>query len=466
MYNAVNVKEIDMTQTGFIAAIDLGTSKIKGVIGRKSENGIVSILGYQEIPSNNCIRRGIIHNMEETGSNVRKLIDFLEKKTGKKIGHVYVSLNGQSLYSTNIRELKQFVESGVVTQEDVNKLRASADSFKPDFKTIYDIADVEYFVDSKSEKNPIGVACSLLEADFKAIVGRPNLSGNIKNVIESKTDTTIADFIIGPLATAAATLTEEEKELGCALIDFGAGTTTLSIYKDDLLRYMVVIPFGGRNITKDICELNFTEVDAEQYKTKYGKAKEKKEPSTNKSFFPTPFSMSSAPKIDINLEELNNVIVLRLDEITANIKEQIEQSGYRGKLGAGLVITGGASQLKNLDIYLEEKLDMKLRKAATKKTAINNSAELVNDPSFTQMLGMLILAEKDCEWVEQVTTNEEDTTQFEDTFETTPRGKKSVDKLREMVNKKNEKKQEKPKGTFSKTLGDIFNNLFSEENDE
>ncbi len=465
MYNAVKEKEYIM-QSGFVAAIDLGTSKIRGVIGRKNENGVVSIIAYQEVPSDNCIRRGIVHNVEKTGSSVRKLIDLLENKSGKKIARAYVSLSGQSLYCTNTREVKQLSQTGIVTEDIVNQLQSNAEKFKPDFKQMYAIADVEYFVDEKPEKNPVGVACSLIEADFKAIIGRPNLFTNIKNAIENKSNLEIFDFIVGPLATAAATLTEEEKELGCALIDFGAGTTSISIYKGDILRYMVVIPFGGQNITKDICELNFTEADAEQYKTKFGKAKEASETKTASSFFTSPFSSPTA-KPDINMEELNKVIGLRLDEITANIKEQINQSGYKGQLGAGLIITGGASQLKHMDIYLEEKLDMKVRRATAKKTIVNNSSELTNDPSYSQILGLMMFADEDCEYTYTDDFEDKEKGNEEGKEENSRKNKKSFSDLRDIVNKKNGKKEEKSKksGSFGSKMGDFFSGFFTDDDE-
>src|SRR5690606_29405448 len=198
------------------------------------------------------------------------------------------------------------------------------------------VADVEYYIDDKPERNPVGVTGSQIEAGFELIVGRPNLMHNIEKSIKAKSELEIAGYVVGPVASAAIALTDEEKELGCAFIDFGAGTTTLSVYKEGILRRMVVIPFGGRSITKDICALNFTENDAEQLKIKFGKAMETHEGP----LFTSPFSS----KPDIDLAELNKVIGMRLDEIIANIREQISLSGYEEQLGAGVVITGDASQ--------------------------------------------------------------------------------------------------------------------------
>jgi cell division protein FtsA len=384
-----------MTQSGFIAVIDLGTSKLKGVVGRKNENGVFSILASNAVDSGNSIRRGMVYNIEQAGANIQKLIKTLENNLERKIGKVYVSLSGQSLHTLDFNETLN-TAAGIVTGEEVDKLRKSAEKFQPELKRNYRIADVEYYIDDEPEPSPVGATGSEIEAGFKLIVGRPNLLVNIEKSIAAKTAIQIVDYIVGPTVSAAIALNDEEKELGCAFVDFGAGTTTLSVYKGGILRRMVVIPFGGKNLTKDICALNFTESDAEQLKIKFGKAVESQEGPV----FLSPFSS----KPDVDLTELNKVIGMRLDEITANIREQIAQSGYEGRLGAGLIITGGASQLKNLDLYLTQRLNMPVRKASAKKTFINNSPELIHDPSFTQALGMLLSGKENCEMKQETET--------------------------------------------------------------
>ncbi|MDI3505765.1 MAG: cell division protein FtsA, partial [Bacteroidota bacterium] len=314
-----------MIQTGFVAALDLGTSKIKGVVGRMNENNVISVLACETVPSKQCIRRGVVYNVEETGANVKKLISMLENVIGRNIAKVYVSVAGQSLHTIPYRTYRQLSSSGIVTENVINQLNDEAQKFKPDLSRKYAIADVEYYVDGKPEKNPVGITCSMVEAEYQVLVGRPNLVANIEKGIVERSNVQIAGYIVGAQASAAISLNEDEKELGCVFIDFGAGTTTVSIYKGGVLRRTVVIPFGGKTITKDICELNFTETDAEQYKIKFGKAID----GSDSSLF-SPFSSKS----DIDLVELNKVIRMRLDEITANIKEQIRLSGYEGQLGA------------------------------------------------------------------------------------------------------------------------------------
>ena len=436
-----------MTQSDFIAVIDLGTSKIKGVVGRKNENNVISIMDSEIIDSGNSVRRGMVYNIEEAGAIIRKMLTLLENSIGDKIGKVYVSLTGQSLHTLEFRERVMLSSGGIVTQDVVDQLNSSAIKYTPDLQKNYAVADVEYYIDSKTEKNPVGVTGSEVEASFQIVVGRPNLLSNIEKSVTGKAKLPIADYIVGALASAAVTLNEEEKELGCVFIDFGAGTTSVSVYKDGILRRFVVIPFGGKSITKDISALNFTENDAEQLKIKFGKAIETHE----SPFFSSPFSS----KPDIDLTELNRVIGLRLDEITANIIEQIHLSGYENKLGAGVIITGGASQLKNLTEYLVQKFKMPVRRATAKKSYINNAPELISNPSFTQALGMLLIGEESCRLVlDEVIDRSNDNYQSDK--------KRSESKQNTKESKKNKKSQ---KQGFLDKFGDVFGNMFSDDDE-
>ena len=439
-------------QSGFIAAIDLGTSSIKGVVGRKNENNVISILASGSIPSKNSIRRGMVYNIEEAGASVRKLIAMLENSMGRKIGKVYVSLGGQSLRTLEFREAIELSPGGVVSDDAVQQLRASAEKYSPELSRAYTVADVEYYIDNKPERNPVGVPGSRLEASFKLITGRPNLMGNVEKSITGRAELPLADYIVGAMAAAAVALNDEEKELGCAFVDFGAGTTTLSLYKGGILRGMAVIPFGGKNITRDICALNFTENDAEQLKIKFGKALESQE----SSFFASPFSS----KPDVDLTQLNRVIGMRLDEITANLQEQIRLSGYEESLGAGVIITGGASRLKNMDAYLTRELKMPVRVATAKKAFINNSPDLVNDPAFTRVLGMLLMGEENCE-LQVVEPQEYDS--YDEEATSSSRSSRSKEKRKD--NAKVKKQKSTKEGGFLTNMENFFGNMFSDDDE-
>ncbi len=370
-----------------IVAIDLGTQDIKGVVGTKNEDNVVSILASASVPSDQSVRRGLIHNIDKVSAKIKQLINYLENNlNGRKIKKAYVTISGQSLHSVNYIERKNLSSSGIVTENVIAELEKEAEKNNSDFRTKYQIGGVEYFVDSKAETNPVGVTCSAIEANFKVIEGRPNLFTITKKTFQNA-GIDIAGYMIGILATANIALTEDEKELGCALIDFGSGTTTIAIYKAGIFQYMATIPFGGRNLTKDISTLNFTENEAETFKKSYGKAKIK---TDNNAF--SPFSN----KNDIDLLELNKVIVLRLDEIVANIKEQIKVSGFEDKLGAGIIVTGGASQLKEIDNYLANKFEMPVRMTAALRSTVNNNSKIGDDPCYTEVLGLLRLGTIDC----------------------------------------------------------------------
>lgn len=443
-----------MTSSGFTAVIDLGTSRIKGVMGRRNDNGVISVITSGSIDAGNSIRRGVVYNIEQAGANVQKLVRMLENSSDRKIGRLYVSLAGQSLHTLEYNEMRQ-LPAGMVTGEVVSQLRSAAAKYQPDLKRNYQVADVEYYIDDKPERSPVGVTGSQIEAGFELIVGRPYLMNNIEKSIRAKTELEIAGYVVGPTAAAAIALTEEEKELGCAFIDFGAGTTTLSVYKEGILRRMVVIPFGGRSITRDICALNFTENDADQLKIKFGKAMETHEGA----IFTSPFSS----KPDVDLAELNKVIGMRLDEIIANIREQISLSGYEGQLGAGVVITGGASLLKNLDLYLGQKLKMAVRRATARKTMINNAPELTSDPAFTVVLGMLLTADEDCEKImaeQPVVSGDEEPSSSGWPWRSRPEREKKPKK-----EKAKKEKNEKTEGGFLSKMEDMFGNIFSEDDE-
>lgn len=374
-----------MEQSGFIVGIDLGTSKIVGLLGRKNEQGVVSILASESIPSDTCVKHGVVYNVEETVGKVKKIINLLENKSGRKIGKVYVSIAGMSLRAIEYSVIKDLGSESEVQFSIIDQMEYQARMNKPEFMTNYSVVAPEFFLDGQEVDDPLGKYATIIEGRYRLIVGRPNIKSNLIKSITDKNQIEIAGFIVGPLAAGAIVLEENDKQKGCVLIDFGAGTTTISVYKKGLLRYMSVIPFGGRTITKDVQELGFVDSSAEMYKIKYGrvgKDKNKQQVSAN---------------TDIDVKELNKVIQLREEEIVLNVLNQIKESGYQNQLEAGVVIIGGASQLKGLPEFLEEKLQMPVKKGVARRLFINNAADLLQNPAYAQCLGLLLFANENCE---------------------------------------------------------------------
>lgn len=374
-----------MEQSGFIVGIDLGTSKIVGVLGRKNEQGVISILASESIPSDSCVKYGVIYNIDEAAGKIKKLINLLENKTGKKIGKAYVSVAGKSLRAIEHKETKLLDGVTPITFAVLDGMEQQAKLNKPDFFANYSVLAPEYFIEGQYEEDPIDKVASVIEGHYRLVIGRPNIKANLIKSITDKAQIDIAGFIVGPVAAGALVLDEPDRQAGCALVDFGAGTTTLSIYKKGLLRYMAVIPFGGRTITKDVQELGFVFDSAETYKIRYGKLGKDKNKAAGET----------SPEVD--LRELNKVIQLRQDEIILNVINQIKESGYAEQLDAGIIMIGGASQIDGLVEYFAEKAQMPVKRATAKRVYINNAAELLQNPLYTQALSLLLFANENCE---------------------------------------------------------------------
>lgn len=378
----------DMEQSGFIVGIDLGTSKIVGLLGRKNEQGVISILASESIPSDTCIKHGVVYNIDETAGKIKKLINLLENKSGRKIGKIYVSVAGMSLRAIEYTLTKDLGTESEVIFSVTDQMEQQARQNKPEFMTNYSVVAPEIYLDGQLTEDPIGKYATIVEGRYRLIVGRPNIKTNLVKSITEKNSLDIAGFIVGPVAAGAIVLDEADKQAGCALVDFGAGTTTVSIYKGGILRYMSVIPFGGRTITKDIQELGFVGSAAEGYKIKYGRiGKDKNKQLTSNN--------------EVDVKELNKVIQLREEEIILNVVNQINESGYANELEAGMIVIGGAAQLNGLLDFIEDKTQMKVKRGAAKRLYINNAADLLQNPAYAQALGILLFASENCEKKEE-----------------------------------------------------------------
>lgn len=379
-----------MANTGFIVAIELGTSKVVGIIARKNEEGVATIIASETIPSEGCVRHGVIYNIELASGKIKKLIHLLENNIGDKIGFAYVSIAGKGLKAIEHTEVKLLDGNTPITLTMLDDMTQNAKLNKPEFFNNYSNYQSRYILDDKLIENPIGKTGLRLEAKSMIVIGPPNLRNNLKKCLDEKNNIKIKSYVIGPIASGTLAIDIEDKNAGCVFIDFGAGTTTASIYKDGLLKYMIVIPFGGATITKDIRSMKFDAEMAENIKIKYGYVGKKQAKNE-----------TDKPK-DLNLRDLNKVIQLRVDEIVLNVLARLKDSGHFQDLNAGIIMTGGASQLKGLAEYLEEKMQLPAKFITPKRIYINNSAELLNNPAYNQILGMLIFASEDCSYIEPV----------------------------------------------------------------
>ena len=366
-----------MNKGVYIAALDLGTSKIRAMIARKSETGVLSVVASEQVNSDNCIRRGCVFNIDETTQKVSQLIRALNRKVEAEgiIDRIYVGINGQSIHS-EAHKAKRIVSDGVVTKEIIDLLLEEGKDYAPSSlkSETLDLVSPEFYLDGQLEHKPKGATCAEIEARFQLILGSSALKKTLISAIEFKAKIEIAGFFISPLATAEAVLTEEEKELGCALIEFGAGVTSVSVYKSGVLKHLAVIPLGGNVITKDITNLNMLEKEAEELKIKNGSA-----------------LLESNDESDIN-----PVIEARMDEILANVIDQIKESGYASALGMGIIITGGAAQLNALTESIRNKTGQIVNLVSAKRSLLNQPSDQEREPGNSTVIGLLALGTENC----------------------------------------------------------------------
>lgn len=356
----------------------------------KNSSGSIRVIAYEVEPSGSFIRRGCVFNIEETAAKIKSLLSRMERKLeGGRIAKVYVGIGGQSLHTQEYSVVKELASDSRITDEVVDLLFEECHIYKPaQLDVLYTVAPT-YYLDGRLEVNPVGVPCKRIEARFNLVVGRPSVRKHIETSIVEKAQKKIAGLLISPLALADAVLLDHEKDLGCALIDMGAGVTTLSVYKSGKLQSMAVIPLGGALITKDLMTLPLVEAEAERIKIIYGNAIVDKEDAS----VVTVNAVDGVGR-DVRLAEINHIVEARAKEILENIFMQLEAMGGVDRLGAGIVLTGGASYLRNVAELIHRRLKREVRYATVRKDVLENPLQLPVD-NLTAV-GLLLQDTENC----------------------------------------------------------------------
>ncbi len=327
----------------FIVAIELASSKIKGVAGQKKD-GTMQILAYAEDDTAGCIKRGAVYNIEKTYQSVNNIIHKLESVLNTKISRAYVGIGGQSMRSYKSIIKRDLLTQSFISNELIDAISQESQEIPYSDYEVIDNYPQEFIIDSNSiSDTPVGVMGTNVEGEFLNIIAKTKLRTNVETVF-ANANMEIAEQLIAPLQLANNVLTDAEKRSGCALVDLGADTTTLVVYKNNIVRYLVTIPLGSNNINKDLATLPIDEAETEDVKLKYGDACQDTERVEDAEI--QTYTTSDGRTFDVTL--IKNVIEARMGEIIANVNNQIINSDYSGKLLAGLVITGGGSNMKNI----------------------------------------------------------------------------------------------------------------------
>lgn len=372
-------------------ALDIGTTKVCAIAGRKNEYGKIEIVGVGTVKSEG-VSRGVVSNIDKTVKAINEAIQIAQKNAKTKFGRVHVGIAGQHIKSIHHHGLLVRHEpESEINEADVSKLISDMHKLVlPPGDKILHVFPQEFTVDDESNiVDPIGMSGVRLEANFHIITGQISASRNIMRCVE-KVGLDVADITLEPIASSKAVLTPPEKEAGVALVDIGGGTTDITIFKDSIIRHTSVIPFGGNVITNDIREgCTVMKDQAEKLKIKFGSALA--DAVYDNRIITIPGFRGKDFK-EISEKNLAKIIQARLEEIFDYVLWEIKRSGYEGKLIAGIVLTGGGSLLKNIELLSEYHTGMSTRIGQPIEHLAHGYSSMIASPIYSTGVGLLSIA--------------------------------------------------------------------------
>ena len=378
-----------LPEGSYMVGLDIGTTKISVMIGKKNQYGKLEILGSGRAISIG-VTRGIVSNIDKTVSSIMSAINEAKQKSGVDFKDVFVGIAGQHIKSLQHRG--QIVRDNVdveIVKADIDKLKSNM--FKlitiPGEEVIHVIPQ-EYTVDGEDGiEDPIGMAGVKLEANFHVITAQVGAVRNIMKCVE-KSGLTPVDLVLEPFASALATLDADELREGVALVDIGGGTTDVAIFLGNIIRHTAVIPFGGNVITKDIKSgLEILENQAELLKTKFGSAMYTDDQENVMVSIP---GLRGRPSKEIAIRNLSEIIGARYKEIIDLVYHEIKASGYESKLMTGIVLTGGGSLIKNLKQLVAYVSGKETRIGYPNEHLGSDSKDLVVSPMYSTGVGLVL----------------------------------------------------------------------------
>ncbi len=378
----------------YIAAIDLGTTKVVSLVGEKTESGY-KIVAFKETPSKG-IMRGEVVNIQDVLNSLIPTLQEIKSENDIEIKEVYVGIAGQNIRCTDEGCKRNRQRPDVLINEsevqemqmEMYKTRVNAG------ERILHVIPQSYNIDDHiGMKEARGMAGSQIEGNYKLFIGRTNSAEHSKSVI-ARADLKLKELVLEPVASALAVLNEEEMEMGVAMVDIGGGTTDLLVIEDNIIRHTAVIPFGGNSITEDIKQgCGVSSRNAEQMKIQYGSCVSEYAPENRTVIIP---GIGGRESREISFKVIASIIEARMAEIVEAVQYEIDRSGYLDKLNGGIVVTGGGAQLANLCQFVKYKTGYDTRIASPNINITFDSCEGVNKPSSSTAVG-LILYGYECE---------------------------------------------------------------------
>ncbi|HNX43624.1 MAG TPA: cell division protein FtsA [Bacteroidales bacterium] len=377
-------------ESDIIVGLDIGTTKIAVIVGRRNELGKIEILGHGRTESIG-VHRGLITNISETVQSIQRAVAEAEQRSGVTIKTVNVGIAGQHIRSIQHKGyiIRRNPEAEITEEELDNLTNSMYNLAMNPGEKIIDVIPQEYTVDGESGiKEPKGMMGHQLEANFHIITGQMTAAMNIRKCVE-RAGYFVENMILEPLASAESVLSEDEKEAGVVLVDIGGGTTDIAIYLDGIIRHTAVVPFGGEIITEDIktgCAI--MKKHAEDLKVKFGSTLARE--NRNEEVVAIPGLRGRPPK-EITLRNLANIIQARMEEIIEYVYSEIKNTGLEKRLIGGIVITGGGALLKHTEQLTAFITGLDTRIGYPNEHLASNSSDEITSPMYATGVGLVML---------------------------------------------------------------------------
>ena len=374
-----------------IIAVELASTAIRAIAGKREPDGSMQVLAFAQEESPNTIRKGIIDNIDKTTQALSRVIAKLSDKLGVKINSIYVGLGGQSLRSVHNRVLLQFDGLELLSHKTIDKMRDTNGGVVYPNAEIKEVVPQEFTIGSRSVVDPVGMQAEAIEANFINIIARNTLEENIRKCVNGA-GLEVQEVLISPLCEANALLTANEKRSGCALVDMGSDTTTVSVYFNNILRHLCVIPLGGSNVTSDITSLKVEAEEAEELKKKYGTAY--RSDSEDKAGEKISLSFDRTE----DLEKLQEIVEARYEEIIANVYHHIE--AFKDKILSGIIVTGGASRIPDIQQAFARQtggdINVRIMKGHPESVTVSFGVQITDHDRLNTLYSLLLAGKENC----------------------------------------------------------------------
>lgn len=442
----------------FIAAIDLGTTKVVSAIGEKTDSGF-RVVALKEAPSLG-VSRGEVLNIQQVMNSLLPTLEEIRLESDYQIKDVYVGIAGQNIRcesNSNRRNRRRSFD--LISEQEIKDMEYEMYKLKVNIgEEVLHVMPQFYNVeDHMGIVNPVGMTGGQIEGNYKLFIGKKNSAECSKTVIE-RAGLKLNRLILEPVASAAAVLTEDEKEIGVAMIDIGGGTTDLLIYHDNIIRHTAVIPFGGNSITEDLkTGCGVSAKTAEQIKIQYGSCYTEFAPENKTVIIP---GIGGRDSREVSFKFISNIIEARVEEILDAVMYEIENSGYQDKLGAGIVITGGSSALTHLVPFVKFKTGFGARVVAPAKSITYDSCEAAFKPSSSTAVGLLLNG-YDISQEPNLFESEEEAEELvlQSDFVAKPVKKASAEREKEKTREKEKSTKSKVKDSIFGAFGSLFDGM-------